>query len=86
MHELTIEQIEAIARAAREESEKIGVGVTVAITDSAGALLYLQRFPNAILPSIELAQNKAYTAAVLRASTADFGKDAQPGGSAYGIM
>ena len=85
MDGLTLEQIEKMSRAAREESEKIGTGVTIAIADSGGALLYLQRFPDAILPSIEIAQNKAYTSAVLGMSTAEFGKIAQPGGSAFGI-
>jgi len=85
MYDLQIEFIEAMAAAARVESNKTGVGVTFAVADSGGALLYLQRFPGAILPSIEIAQNKAYTAAVLRMPTAEFGKIAQPGGSAFGI-
>jgi cob(I)alamin adenosyltransferase len=45
----------------------------------------LQRFADAILPSIEISQKKAYTAAVLRQSTAEFGQIAQVGGSAFGI-
>ena len=85
MCELQIDLIEAMARAARAESDKAGVGVTFAVADSGGALLYLQRFPGAILPSIEISQNKAYTAAVLRMPTAEFGAIAQPGGSAFGI-
>lgn len=45
----------------------------------------MQRFGNAILPSVEISHNKAYTAAVMRMSTAEFGKIAQPGASAFGI-
>jgi len=82
---LTIEQIEKMSHAAREESGRIGKSITIAIADNSGALMYLQRFPGAILPSIEIAQNKAYTSAVLGMSTAEFGKIAQPGGSAFGI-
>ena len=85
MHEITVDLIEAMALSARKESEKIGVGVTLSIADSSGCLLYLQRLGDAILPSIEISQNKAYTAAVLRMPTADFGKIAQVGGSAFGI-
>jgi len=85
MYEFKTALIDAMAKAAYDESIKLGVGVTLAIADSGGALLYLQRFPNAILPSIEIAQNKAYTAAVLRMSTAQFGTIAQPGESAFGI-
>ena len=85
MQELTVDLIEAMALAAREESKKIGVGITLSIADSSGSLIYLQRFHDAILPSIEISQNKAYTAAVLRMSTSQFGKIAQPGESAFGI-
>ncbi|MDR2072578.1 MAG: heme-binding protein [Spirochaetaceae bacterium] len=45
----------------------------------------LQRFGDAILLSLEISPKKADTAAVLRQSTAEFGKIAQVGGSAFGI-
>jgi uncharacterized protein GlcG (DUF336 family) len=59
--------------------------VTLTIADDAGNVKYLQRFGDAILPSIEISQKKAYTAAVLRQSTAEFGRIAQVGESAFGI-
>jgi uncharacterized protein GlcG (DUF336 family) len=83
--ELTEEICEALARAGKAKSREIGVGVTLTIADESGNLRYLQRFGDAILPSIEISQKKAYTAAVLRQSTAEFGKIAQVGESAFGI-
>ncbi|MDR1795719.1 MAG: heme-binding protein [Erysipelotrichaceae bacterium] len=77
--------IGVLASAARKKSEKIKVGVTLSIADEAGNLRFLQRFGDAILPSIEISQKKAYTAAVLRQPTAEFGKIAQVGESAFGI-
>jgi uncharacterized protein GlcG (DUF336 family) len=83
--ELTEEICEALAQAGKAKSREIGVGVTVTITDESGNIRYLQRFGDAILPSIEISQKKAYTSAVLRQSTAEFGKIAQVGESAFGI-
>jgi uncharacterized protein GlcG (DUF336 family) len=83
--ELTEEICEALAQAGKAKSREIGVGVTLTIADESGNLRYLQRFGDAILPSIEISQKKSYTAAVLRQSTAEFGKIAQVGESAFGI-
>jgi uncharacterized protein GlcG (DUF336 family) len=83
--ELTEEVCEALAQAGKAKSRAIGVGVTLAIADDSGNILYLQRFGDAILPSIVISQKKAYTSAVLRQSTSEFGKVAQVGASAFGI-
>jgi uncharacterized protein GlcG (DUF336 family) len=82
---LTEEISEALAQAAKKKSRTLGVGVTLSICDENGNLRLLQRFGDAILPSLEISPKKAYTAAVLRQSTAEFGKIAQVGGSAFGI-
>jgi uncharacterized protein GlcG (DUF336 family) len=83
--ELTEEICETLAQAAKKKSREIGVGVTISVTDENGNLRLLQRFGDAILPSLEISPKKAYTAAVLRQSTAEFGRIAQVGGSAFGI-
>lgn len=85
MFYLSEEICEKLAKAAKEVSKETGVGVTLSIVDENGNLRLLQRFGDAILPSIEISQKKAYTAAVLRQPTAEFGKIAQPGASAFGI-
>lgn len=82
---VTEEICEQLAQTAKAKSEEIGVGVTLSIADTAGNLLFLQRFGDAILPSIEISQKKAYTAAVLRQPSGEFGKIAQVGESAFGI-
>jgi uncharacterized protein GlcG (DUF336 family) len=82
---LTEEIAEALAQTAKKKSRALGVGVTLSICDENGNLRLLQRFGDAILPSLEISPKKAYTAAVLRQSTAEFGKIAQVGGSAFGI-
>jgi uncharacterized protein GlcG (DUF336 family) len=82
---LTEEISEALAQAAKKRSRELGVGVTLSVCDENGNLRLLQRFGDAILPSLEISPKKAYTAAVLRQSTGEFGKIAQVGGSAFGI-
>jgi uncharacterized protein GlcG (DUF336 family) len=82
---LTEEICEALAQTAKKKSRVLGVGVTLSVCDENGNLRLLQRFGDAILPSLEISPKKAYTAAVLRQSTAEFGKIAQVGGSAFGI-
>jgi uncharacterized protein GlcG (DUF336 family) len=83
--ELTEEICEALAQVGKAKSREIGVGMTLTIADESGNIRYMQRFGDAILPSIEISRNKAYTSAVLRQSTAEFGKIAQVDGSAFGI-
>ncbi|MDR0382284.1 MAG: heme-binding protein [Oscillospiraceae bacterium] len=82
---LTEEICETLAQTAKDASRSLGVGVTLSVVDENGNLRLLQRFGDAILPSIEISQNKAYTAAVLRQPTAEFGQIAQVGASAFGI-
>jgi uncharacterized protein GlcG (DUF336 family) len=83
--ELTEEICEALSLAAKAKSKETGVDVTLTICDENGNIRLVQRFGDAILPSIEISQKKAYTAAVLRKSTSEFGKIAQVGESAFGI-
>ena len=83
--ELSLDMCLKMTKAAEEAQQEIGVCVSLAIADCNGNLRFFYRFGNAIHPSIEISQKKAYTSAVLNSSTSEFGKIAQPGGSAFGI-
>ncbi|MCL1918009.1 MAG: heme-binding protein [Peptococcaceae bacterium] len=83
--ELTMELCHQMTEAAAKAQKDLGVCISMAIADPHGALRYFCRFGDAILPSVEISQNKAYTAAVLGQSTREFGKIAQAGGEAFGI-
>jgi ATP:cob(I)alamin adenosyltransferase len=74
-----------LARAAADEGAKIGVGFSLAVVDTAGVLTYFCRDRSAIQVSVGVAQNKAYTAAVMKAASGGLYDAAQPGGSLYGI-
>ena len=83
--EFTMDLCHKLAVAAEQAQKELGVRITMSIADKYGALRYCFRFGDAILPSLEISQNKAYTAAVLGQSTGEFGKIAQAGASAFGI-
>lgn len=83
--ELDLDLCNKMALAAEKAQKESGVSISIAIADRNGILRYYYRFGDAILPSVEIAQNKAYTAAVLGQTTREFGKIAQAGCEAFGI-
>ncbi|MBA4538027.1 heme-binding protein [Bacillus aquiflavi] len=48
---------------AKKKAEQLGIHVNIAVVDSGGHLLAFERMDHAPILSIEIAQNKAYTAA-----------------------
>ncbi|HJV25963.1 MAG TPA: heme-binding protein [Aromatoleum sp.] len=62
------------AVAAIEEAERLGVSVNVAVVDRSGVLIAFLRMPDASLHSIDVAMDKAYTAASFRFPTSQWGE------------
>jgi len=83
--EFTLDLCRKMAEAAEKAQQEAGVSICLAIADRHGTLRYFYRYGDAILPSVDISQKKAYTAAVLGQSTREFGKIAQVGESAFGI-
>ncbi|KIL40205.1 hypothetical protein SD70_15440 [Gordoniibacillus kamchatkensis] len=83
---LTEEDVKRSLQLALDKGAEIGIPISVAITDAAGHLLGFSRHVGAEIVSITLAQDKAYTAAVNRISTAELGKLCQPGAELYGLQ
>ncbi len=77
-----LELCQAVRRFACAE----GVPVVTAVCDAGGNPLALLREEKAFIASVDIALNKAYTAAALKMSTEELGRLAQPGGSLYGIQ
>lgn len=48
---------------AKQKAEKLGIEINITVVDAGGQLLAFERMDNAPLLSIEISQNKAYTAA-----------------------
>ena len=68
-----------MAAAATAEAQKNNWAMAVAIVDGAGYLVYFERMPDTQLGSVEIAIEKAKTAALFRRSTKSF-QDAVAGG------
>jgi uncharacterized protein GlcG (DUF336 family) len=70
-HSISFELAQKMVDAAVAKSRELGVAENVAILDEGGNLKAFSRMDGAPIPTIEMAQNKAYTA-LLGVSTQDF--------------
>lgn len=80
-----LEDAKRMIAAAEEEAEEVGVPMCIAVADGGGNLVGFHRMDDALLASVDIARNKAYTAVSLKMSTDAVGEAAQPGESLYGI-
>lgn len=71
---------------ARYEAEKLGVPMVIAVVDIGGNLIAEVRMDGALLVSVDIALNKAYTAVALKMPTSKLSELCQPGQSLYGIQ
>jgi ATP:cob(I)alamin adenosyltransferase len=81
----TAELCEKLRQAAQAESVRIGVPVSLAIADEGGNPVYFYRIPNAILVSIKVATNKAYTAVAMKQPSGNLYDLCVAGGSLHGL-
>ena len=82
---VTLSSAQAVVEAARQKAEEIGVPMDIAVVDEGNNLTAFARMDGAWLGSIDIAQNKAYTARSFDMPTKDLAPLAQPGQALYGI-
>ena len=70
-HSISYELAQKMVNAAAAKAAELGVAENVVILDDGGNLKAFSRMDGAPIPTIEMAQNKAYTA-LLGVSTQDF--------------
>ncbi len=83
---MTSEGAKLILEGAEKKALEIGVPMDIAITDDNGSLLAFRRMDGAKITSIQIAIDKAFTAAGARKATHEYGEIAQPGKPAFGIF
>ena len=71
--------------AAKEKAGEIGVPMVIAVVDAGGKLVAQHRMDGALLVSIEISVNKAYTAVAVQMSTHELSTVSQPGQPLFGI-
>jgi uncharacterized protein GlcG (DUF336 family) len=82
---LSLEEAELMLDAAQKKAEQIGVAEVLCVADTAGYPIALRRLNGGKVTSVQIAMNKAFTAAGHRKPTHHY-KNALPGEEAFGIF
>jgi len=82
---LRLEEAELMLDAAQKKAEEMGVPEVLCVADSAGYAIALRRLNGGKVTSVQIAMNKAFTAAGHRKPTHHY-KNALPGEEAFGIF
>lgn len=85
MESINLSKAQAVVAAAQAKAEEIGVPMDIAVVDAGNNLTAFARMDNAWLGSIDIAQNKAYTARAFDMSTKDLAPLCQSGEPLFGI-
>ncbi|CDK38443.1 MULTISPECIES: heme-binding protein [unclassified Halorubrum] len=85
MTTVTLDVAKQIITAAEEEAAAIDVPMCVAVMDGGANLVAFHRMDGALLGSVDIAQNKAYSSVSLKLDTEAIHEASQPGESLYGI-
>lgn len=85
MDHFDLQVAQSMATAALEKATQMGVPIVFAAVDEGGNLILLNRQPDSLLVSLDLAVGKAYTATALKQATAGLKPLATEAGPLYGI-
>ncbi|MBI2304501.1 MAG: heme-binding protein [Chloroflexi bacterium] len=83
---LSLEDARILLTGAEAKSREIGVPMCIAVTDESGHLIAFNRMDGGKVTSIDIAINKAFTAACARRGTHEYNKMAVPGSPTFGIQ
>ena len=82
---VSLSAAQEVVEAARRKAEEIDVPMNIAVVDAGNNLTAFARMDGAWLGSIDIAQNKAYTARSFDMSTKDLAPLCQPNQPLFGI-
>ncbi|MBM9615111.1 heme-binding protein [Desulfobulbus rhabdoformis] len=82
---ITLDEALQLMSVSRAKATEVGVPMVIAVVDAGGNLVAQQRMDDALLVSVDLSRNKAYTAVAVKVATHDLAVAAQPGAPLYGI-
>ncbi|MBM3733124.1 MAG: heme-binding protein [Acidimicrobiia bacterium] len=83
---LALADAEILIAGASAHARRIKVPMCIAVTDESGNLIAFARMDGSKVLSVQLAQDKAFTAAISRRPTHDYNARAVPGNLAFGIQ
>lgn len=73
------------AAAAEKKAIEINVPMVITVCDMSGITVYVERMEDSLLCSVEIAQDKAWTAAALKSPSGDIADAAKEAGSLFGL-
>jgi uncharacterized protein GlcG (DUF336 family) len=79
---ITLDTAKRMLTAGKEEARKMGIFCSIAIVDGNGWLVALHRMDGALIPTADIARDKAWTAAVFKmpsSTVGQFGNPSSPG-------
>ena len=82
---LSLQDAKRMLAAGEAKADQIGIPYNIAVVDAGGYLLAFSRQDGALIGSIDLAIQKAFTARIFNISTGVLAQLAQPGKPFYGI-
>jgi len=82
---ISLDEALKLIAAARKQAEKINVPMVIAVVDAGGNLVAQQRMDGALLVSVNISLNKAYSAVAVKIPTHELAGAAQPGQPLFGI-
>ncbi|WP_400163549.1 GlcG/HbpS family heme-binding protein [Brevibacillus sp. TJ4] len=85
MKDMSLGLAKVMIEQAEREANKIGIPMVISIVDDGGNLVACHRMDDALLVSVELSQNKAWTSVALKMPTHALTPLAGPGAELYGI-
>lgn len=85
MSQMTLTIAKKLISAAEKEAENINVPMVISIVDEAGNFVACHRMDDALLVSVDIAQNKAWTSVALKMSTENLSKATGDGKELFGI-
>ncbi len=83
---VTLETAKVVIDACEQKATDIGTPMVVAVTNAEGNLVAQHRMDSALLASLDISKNKAYTAAAVKLPTHELAEATQPGESLYGLQ
>lgn len=85
MSHINLEVAKKLMDSAEKKANELKVPMVISIVDEGGNLIACHRMDDALLVSIELAQNKAWTSVALKMTTESLAQVATVGKELYGI-
>jgi uncharacterized protein GlcG (DUF336 family) len=82
---VSLEAARRVIRAGQKKAQEIGVPMNIAVVDAGANLVAFERQEGAWLGSIDIAQNKAFTARAFDIETKALAENSQSGGQFFGI-